>query len=73
MLWIQTLGYGRPETTTDILFEGMFRRVGASDQDRNFKSRHFTVLCERLGMQKTTPSLPQSDDLVERFNLTVKQ
>lgn len=72
--------YGIPnqdaETVADALVEGMFSRFGAaesihSDQGRNFESRVFAALCERLGMDKTrtTPLHPQSDGLVEHFNL----
>ena len=65
-------------TITDALVEGMFARFGAaevihSDQGRNFESRVFAAMCDRLGMQKTrtTPLHPQSDGLVERFNRTL--
>lgn len=68
------------ETVADALIEGMFSRFGApeaihSDQGRNFESKVFAALCERLGIQKTrtTPLHPQSDGLVERFNLTMQQ
>lgn len=64
----------------DALVEGMFCRFGVpetlhSDQGRNFESRVFTAMCERLGIQKTrtTPLRPQSDGLVERFNRTLGQ
>jgi hypothetical protein len=56
------------ETIVDSLTAGIFCRFGAaesihSDQGRNFESRVFATMCERLGMQKTrTPPLhPQSD------------
>ena len=68
------------ETVADALIDGMFSRFGAaevihSDQGRNFESRVFAAMCERLGMEKTrtTPLHPQSDGLVERFNLTMRQ
>lgn len=68
------------ETIVDALTAGMFSRFGAaesihSDQGRNFESRVFATMCERLGMHKTrtTPLHPQSDGLVERFNKTLGQ
>ena len=68
------------ETVVDALVEGMFSRFGVpetihSDQGRNFESRVFATLCERLGAHKTrTPPLrPQSDGLVERFHRTLGQ
>ena len=46
-----------------------------TDQGRNFESRVFAVMCEKLGSHKTrtTPLHPQSDGLVERFNRTLAQ
>ena len=43
-----------------------------SDQGREFESELFSVLCEKLGVDKTrtTPYRPQSDGLVERYNRT---
>ncbi|XP_030595635.1 uncharacterized protein K02A2.6-like, partial [Archocentrus centrarchus] len=68
------------ETVADTLVEGMLSRFGTagvlhSDQGRNFESRVFAAMCERLGIQKTrtTPLHPQSDGLVERFNRTLAQ
>lgn len=53
------------ETIDDTLTAGMFSRFGAaesthSDQGRNFESRVFDTMCERLGMHKTrtTPLHP---------------
>ena len=67
-------------TVADALVEGMFSRFGVpetihSDQGRNFESRVFASMCERLGMHKTrtTPLHPQSDGLVERFHRTLGQ
>ena len=68
------------ETIVDALVGGMFSRFGVpetlhSDQGRNFESRVFASMCERLGMHKTrtTPLRPQSDGLVERFHRTMGQ
>lgn len=68
------------ETVVDALMEGMFSRFGVpecihSDQGRNFESRVFASMCERLGAHKTrtTPLRPQSDGLVERFHRTLGQ
>ncbi|KAJ8353974.1 hypothetical protein SKAU_G00215410 [Synaphobranchus kaupii] len=68
------------ETIVDALVGGMISRFGApdvihSDQGRNFESRVFTTMCERLNIHKTrtTPLHPQSDGLVERFNRTMGQ
>lgn len=46
-----------------------------SDQGREFESRLFQIICQKLGVQKTrsTPYRPQSSGLVERFNRTLKQ
>ena len=46
------------ETVADALLEGMFSRFGVpetlhSDQGRNFESRVFSAMCERLGIHKT--------------------
>ena len=67
------------ETVCDALLEGMFARFGVpeelhSDQGRNFESRVFAAMCDRLGIHKTrtTPLHPQSDGLVERFHRTMK-
>ncbi|XP_063333353.1 uncharacterized protein LOC134629763 [Pelmatolapia mariae] len=68
------------ETVADALVEGMFSHFGTaetlhSDQGRNFESKVFAAMCERLGVKKTrtTPLHPQSDGLVERFNRTLAQ
>lgn len=44
-----------------------------SDQRRNFESRLFKEVCQRLGVRKTRTTLlhPQSDVLVKRFNYTL--
>ena len=67
------------ETVCNALVEGMFSRFGVpeelhSDQGRNFESRVFACMCEKLGIYKTrtTPLHPQSDGLVERFHRTMK-
>lgn len=68
------------ETVVDALVEGLFSRFGVpevihTDQGRNFESRLFATMCEKLGSHKTrtTPLHPQSDGLVERFNRTLAQ
>jgi len=68
------------ETVVDALVEGMFSQFGDavtihSDQGRNFESRVFATMCERLGMHKTrtTALHPQSNGLAERFNRTLTQ
>lgn len=58
------------ETIVDALVEGMFSRLPEfihTDQGRNFESRVFAAMCEKLGYHKTrtTPLHPQSDGLVE--------
>ncbi len=65
-------------TTAQRLVDEMFARFGVpdelhSDQGRNFESRLFSEVCQRLGVKKTrtTPLRPQSDGLVERFNRTL--
>ena len=75
-------GYSIPDQdTTSVtvdLAQGMFRHFGTpsvlhSDQGRNFDSRLFAGMCDRLGIRKTqtTPLHPQSDGLVERFMQTL--
>ena len=68
------------ETVVDALVGGMFSHLGVpetlhSDQGRNFESKVFASMCERLGIHKTrtTPLRPQSDGLVERFHRTLGQ
>ncbi|KAK2922219.1 hypothetical protein Q8A73_001704 [Channa argus] len=65
-------------TAAQRLVEDMFSRFGVpeelhSDQGRNFESRLFAKVCQRLGVRKTrtTPLHPQSDGLVEQFNCTL--
>ncbi|RXN24698.1 Retrovirus-related Pol poly from transposon [Labeo rohita] len=65
-------------TSAQRLVDEMFTRFGVpdelhSDQGRNFESRLFSEVCQRLGVKKTrtTPLHPQSDGLVERFNRTL--
>ncbi|CAI5693182.1 unnamed protein product [Oreochromis niloticus] len=68
------------ETIVDALVEGMLSRFGVpevihTDQGKNFESRVFAAMCEKLGSHKTrtTPLHPQSDGLVERFNRTLAE
>lgn len=56
----------------------MFCRFGVpdglhSDQGRNFESKVFAEVCERMGVKKTRMTLlhPKSDGQVERFNRTL--
>ncbi len=65
-------------TSAQRLVDEMFARSGVpdelhSDQGRNFESRLFSEVCQRLGVKKTrtTPLHPQSDGLVARFNHTL--
>ncbi|CAI5686581.1 unnamed protein product [Oreochromis niloticus] len=73
-------GWKEPGRIVDALVEGMFSRFGVpevihTDQGRNFESRVFAAMCEKLGSHKTrtTPLHPQSDGLVERFNRTLAE
>jgi len=68
------------ETVANALIGGFISRFGVpevihTDQGRNFESRVFSEMCQRLGVEKThtTPLHPQSDGLVERFNKTLAQ
>uniref|UniRef100_A0A3P9H9G2 Integrase catalytic domain-containing protein n=1 Tax=Oryzias latipes TaxID=8090 RepID=A0A3P9H9G2_ORYLA len=65
-------------TSAQRLVDEMFSRFGVpeelhSHQGRNFESRLFAEVCQRLGIKKTrtTPLHSQSDGLVERFNRTL--
>ncbi len=65
-------------TTVQRLVDKIFARFEVPDelhsvQRRNFESRLFSEVCQRLGVKKTrtTPLHPQSDGLVERFNRTL--
>lgn len=46
-----------------------------TDQGRKFESQLFAQLCRLLEIEKskTTPYRPQSDGMIERFNLTLQQ
>ncbi|KAK2919619.1 hypothetical protein Q8A73_001823 [Channa argus] len=50
-----------------------YRRNCTATRGKNFESRLFAEVCQRLGVRKTrtTPLHPQSDGLVERFNRTL--
>eukprot|EP00064_Thunnus_orientalis_P004040 superscaffoldBa00000353_g4051 len=67
------------ETIVDALVEGMFSRFGVPEVihtgGKNFESRVFAAMCEKLGSHKTctTPLHPQSNGLVEKFNCTLAQ
>jgi hypothetical protein len=78
--WVEALPLPNQEaeTVADALIQQVFSRLGVpqelhSDQGRNFESRVFKLVCERLGVHKTrtTPYRPQSDGMVERFNRTL--
>lgn len=65
-------------TTARVLEDEVFSRFSAleelhSDWRRNFEADVFNLVCEHLGVKKTrtAPPHPQSDSLVERFNLTL--
>ena len=69
----------RAETVTTALFDHIFSERGApeviiSDQGRNFESKIFHSMCERLGIYKkrTTAYHPQPNK-VERFNRSLLQ
>ena len=66
-------------TVARVLVEEFMARFGIprqihSDQGRNFEPKVFHEMCKLLGMDKTrtTPLLPQSDGMVERFNRTIE-
>ena len=65
-------------TVADFLVKEVISQFGVpllnhSDQGKNFESALFSEICHMLGMKKTrtTPYLPQSDGMVERFNRTL--
>lgn len=63
--------------TAQRLVDEMFAWFGVpdelhSDRGRNFESRLFSEVCQRLGVKtRTTPLHPQSNGLVEQFNRTL--
>ncbi|MCG8044654.1 MAG: DDE-type integrase/transposase/recombinase, partial [Candidatus Thiodiazotropha endolucinida] len=66
------------ETIAKILVNEVISRFGIpdqihSDQGRQFESNLFKELCKLLQINKTrtTPYHPQSDGMVERFNMTL--
>ncbi|XP_055865165.1 uncharacterized protein LOC129922553 [Biomphalaria glabrata] len=67
-------------TVAETIVENWISQFGVpmelhSDQGRNFESRVFQEMCRVFGIDKTrtTPLRPQSDGMVERFNLTLEQ
>ena len=74
--------YPMADQKTETILEGLLDWVHDfgvpdrlhSDQGRQFESRVFQAMCERLGIHKTrtTPYHPESDGMVERFNRTLK-
>ena len=78
--WMEAVALPDQETTTITeafinVFISKFGipRILHSDQGSNFGSKIFAELCKLLGIDKTrtTAYRPQSDGLVERFNLTL--
>ena len=70
----------RAQTVADKLMTEVISRFGTpayihTDQGREFESRLFAELCEKLSITKTrtTPYRPQSDGMIERFNRTILQ
>ena len=66
------------ETTAKTLVNEFISRLGIpleihTDQGRNFESQLFQEVCSMLEVKKTrsTPSHPQSNGLIERFNRTL--
>lgn len=66
-------------TTAECLVSEMFCQFGVpeelhSEQGRNFEAQVFGKVCRRLGIKKTqtSPLHPQSDSMVERFNLATQ-
>ena len=67
-------------TVADKLTNEFISRFGTpkqihTDQGREFESKLFALLCEKLEIEKTRtcPYRPQSDGMVERFNRTLLQ
>lgn len=80
--WPEAYPLPNQEATTvaEVLVNNWICRYGVpielhSDQGRNFESEVFRNVCELLGTRKTrtTPSHPQSDGMVERFNATLEK
>ena len=68
------------QTTAEIFVREFVANLGVprhvhTDQGRNFESELFAEVCRLLAVHKTrtTPYLPRSDGLVERFNRTLQQ
>ena len=66
------------QTVADKIITGFFTKFGCpaqihTDQGREFQSELFQLVCEKFGIEQTSPYRPNSDGLVERFNRTLKQ
>lgn len=68
------------ETIADVLISQFISRYGVpkqihSDQGRQFESKLFKELCQRLQIHKTrtTAYHPQGDGMVERLNRTIEE
>ena len=79
--WVEAYPMPNQETVTiaNVLVNEFISRFGVplllhSDQGSQFESSLFQELCSLLGIDKTrtTAYHPQSDGLVERFNLTLE-
>jgi transposase InsO family protein len=78
--WIECYATPNQEATTiaDLLIDQFISRFGVpleihSDMGRNFESNLVSLICAKLGINKTrtTPYRPQSDGQTERFNRTL--
>lgn len=78
--WVEAYAVANQEAATlaDVLVKEFIGRFGVplelhSDQGRNFESKLFQEVCQKLGIRKTrtTTLHPQSDGMVERMNRTL--